>query len=164
MIQIALKPGAPRGEALREKLRASLRQALPCSEVSFEAGDIVSQVMSFGSPTPIEVAVQGVSLQDDSDYALKVQSEMAKLPFLRDLQHAQELNYPTLDIAIDRERAGQFGLSMADVSRSIVPATSSSRFIQPNYWRDPVSGNAFQIRCSCRRTECRAVTSWARFP
>ena len=146
VIQIALKPGSPRGEFLREKLRASLRQALPCSEVSFEAGDIVSQVMSFGSPTPIEVAVQGVSLQDDSTYALKVQSEMAKLPFLRDLQHAQELNYPTLDIDIDRDRVGQFGLSMADVSRSIVPATSSSRFIQPNYWRDPVSGNAFQIQ------------------
>jgi multidrug efflux pump subunit AcrB len=75
-----------------------------------------------------------------------VQAEMAKLPFLRDLQYAQELNYPTLDITIDRERAGQFGLSMADVSRSIVPATSSSRFVQPNYWRDPVSGNAFQIQ------------------
>jgi multidrug efflux pump subunit AcrB len=146
VIQIALKSGAPRGEPLREKLRASLRQALPCSEVSFEAGDIVSQVMSFGSPTPIEVAIQGVSLQEDSDYALKLQSEMARLPFLRDLQYAQELHFPTLDIAIDRERAGQFGLSMADVSRSIVPATSSSRFIQPNYWRDPVSGNAFQIQ------------------
>ena len=98
-------------------------------QVSFEAGDIVSQVMSFGSPTPIEVAVQGVSLQDDAGYAQKVYAEMAKLPFLRDLQYAQELNYPTLDITIDRERAGQFGLTMADVSRSIVPATSSSRFI-----------------------------------
>ena len=143
VIQIALKPTAARGEALREKLRASLRQALPGSQVSFEAGDIVSQVMSFGSPTPIEGAVQGVSLQDDSTYAVKVQAEMAKLPFLRDLQYAQELNYPTLDVTIDRERAGQFGLSMNDVSRSIVPAYgdlrgSSSR----NYWRDPASGNS----------------------
>jgi multidrug efflux pump subunit AcrB len=146
VIQIALKPTAARGEPLREKLRASLRQALPDSQVSFEAGDIVSQVMSFGSPTPIEVAVQGVSLQDDSAYAARVQAAMAKLPFLRDLQYAQELNYPTLDISIDRERAGQLGLSMADVSRSIVPATGSSRFIQPNYWRDPASGNAFQIQ------------------
>jgi multidrug efflux pump subunit AcrB len=146
VIQIALKPGTPRGEPLREKLRASLHQALPASQVSFEAGDIVSQVMSFGSPTPIEVAVQGVSLQDDAAYAQKVYAEMAKLPFLRDLQYAQELNYPTLDVTIDRDRAGQFGLTMADVSRSIVPATSSSRFTQPNYWRDPASGNAFQIQ------------------
>ncbi len=146
VIQIALKPGTPRGEPLREKLRASLHQALPASQVSFEAGDIVSQVMSFGSPTPIEVAVQGVSLQDDAAYAQKVYAEIAKLPFLRDLQYAQELNYPTLDVTIDRDRAGQFGLTMADVSRSIVPATSSSRFTQPNYWRDPASGNAFQIQ------------------
>jgi multidrug efflux pump subunit AcrB len=146
VIQIALKPTAARGEPLREKLRASLRQALPDSQVSFEAGDIVSQVMSFGSPTPIEVAVQGVSLQDDSAFAVKVRAEMAKLPFLRDLQYAQELNYPTLDITIDRERAGQLGLSMENISRSLVPATGSSRFIQPNYWRDPASGNAFQIQ------------------
>jgi multidrug efflux pump subunit AcrB len=146
VIQIALKPGTPRGEPLREKLRASLRQALPASQVSFEAGDIVSQVMSFGSPTPIEVAIQGVSLQDNAAQAQKVYAEMAKLPFLRDLQYAQELNYPTLDVTIDRDRAGQLGLTMADVSRSIVPATSSSRFTQPNYWRDPNSGNAFQIQ------------------
>ncbi len=71
--------------------------------------------MSFGSPTPVEVAVQGISLQDDYAYAQKVQAELAKLPFLRDLQFAQELNYPTLDINIDRDRAGQFGLTMADV-------------------------------------------------
>jgi multidrug efflux pump subunit AcrB len=157
VIQIALKAGAPRGELLREKLRARLREAFPGLQVSFEAGDIVSQVMSFGSPTPIEVAVQGVSLQDDAGYAQKVHAEMAKLPFLRDLQYAQELNYPTLDITIDRERAGQFGLNMAAVSRSIVPATSSSRFIQPNYWRDPVSGNAFQIQVQLPQNRMQGV-------
>src|SRR5664280_1708502 len=164
VIQIALKPTAPRGEPLREKLRASLRQALPGSQVSFEAGDIVSQVMSFGSPTPIEVAVQGVSLQDDTAYAVKVQAEMAKLPFLRDLEYAQELNYPTLDITIDRERAGQFGLSMADVSRSIVPATGSSRFIQPNYWRDPASGNAFQIQVQLPQNRMQSADELGRLP
>ncbi len=146
VIQVALAPEAPRGEALRERLRASLRRELPDTRISFEAADIVSQVMSFGSPTPIEVAVQGISLQDDYAHAQKVQAQMARLPFLRDLQFAQELNYPTLDITIDRDRAGQFGLTMADVARSVVPATSSSRFTQPNYWRDPNSGNAFQIQ------------------
>src|SRR5205085_5961444 len=62
IIQVALKPKAPRGEALRERIRESLHRQLPDCQVSFEAGDIVSQVMSFGSPTPIEVAVQGPSL------------------------------------------------------------------------------------------------------
>jgi multidrug efflux pump subunit AcrB len=146
VIQFALNPGAPGGEALRERLRGSLAKELPETAISFEAGDIVSQVMGFGSPTPIEVAVQGTNLQDDYAYAQKIQAQMAKLNFLRDLQFAQSVNYPTLDINIDRERAGQFGLTMADVARSVVPATSSSRFTQPNYWRDPASGNAFQIQ------------------
>jgi multidrug efflux pump subunit AcrB len=146
IIQVALKPDAPRGEALRERIRKDLRQELPAVQVSFEAADIVSQVMSFGSPTPIEVAVQGPSLADDYGYAQKIRSQLAKLSFIRDLQFAQEHNYPTLDININRERAGQFGLTMADVVRSVVPATSSSRFAEPNYWRDPKSGNAFQIQ------------------
>jgi multidrug efflux pump subunit AcrB len=51
-----------------------------------------------------------------------------------------------LQVAIDRDRAGQFGLTMANVARSLVAATSSSRFIEPNYWRDPATGNAFQIQ------------------
>jgi multidrug efflux pump subunit AcrB len=157
VIQVALKPDAPRGEPLRERLRDALRRELPGTQISFEAADIVSQVMSFGSPTPIEVAVQGISLPDDYAYARKVQGQMAKLSFLRDLQFAQEQNFPTLDITIDRERAGQFGLTMSDVVRSVVPATSSSRFTDPNYWRDPNSGNAFQIQVELPQNRIQSV-------
>ncbi len=146
LIQVALKADAPRGEALRERLRAALRSELPGTAVSFEAGDIVTQVMSFGSPTPVEVAVQGVNLEDNLAYAEKIHGQLARLDFLRDLQFAQPLDYPTLDITINRDRAGQYGLTMRDVTRSVVPATSSSRFTEPNYWRDPRSGNAFQIQ------------------
>jgi len=164
IIQVALKPDTPRGEDLREKIREELRRELPECQVSFEAADIVSQVMSFGSPTPIEIAVQGPSLADDYGYAQKIRSELAKLSFLRDLQFAQEYNYPTLDININRDRAGQFGLTMADVVRSIVPATSSSRFIEPNYWRDPSSGNAFQIQVQLPRNRVQSVEAIGSLP
>jgi len=157
IIQVALKPEAPRGEDLRERLRKSLRDQLPNCQFSFEAGDIVGQVMSFGSPTPIEVAVLGSDLQDVYAYAQKVHAQLARLPFLRDLQFAQEINYPTLDITINRERAGQFGLTMSDVARSVVPATSSSRFTQPNYWRDPNSGNAFQIQVQLPQSRMQGI-------
>ena len=136
-----------RGEDLRERLRKSLREQLPACQFSFEAGDIVGQVMSFGSPTPDRGRRAGRATCRTFTVTLrKIQAQLAPLPFLRDLQFAQEINYPTLDINIDRDRAGQFGLTMADVVRSVVPATSSSRFTQPNYWRDPNSGNAFQIQ------------------
>jgi multidrug efflux pump subunit AcrB len=164
IIQVALKPGTAGGEALRERLRASFRRELPGTEISFEAGDIVSQVMSFGSPTPVEVAVLGANLQDNYAYAQKLQAQMAKLDFLRDVQFAQEMNYPTLDIDIDRDRAGQFGLTMGDVVRSVVPATSSSRFTAPNYWRDPVSGNAFQIQVQLPQNRMQSIEQMGGLP
>jgi len=80
------------------------------------------------------------------------------------LQFAQELNYPTLDITIDRERAGQFGLTMADVVRSVVPATLSTRFTQPNYWRDPNSGNAFQIQVQLPQNRMQGVEELGDIP
>jgi len=164
IIQVALKPDTPRGEPLRERIRRDLRRDLPDCQVSFEAGDIVSQVMSFGSPTPIEVAVQGPGLADDHAYAQKIQAQLGKLDFIRDMQLAQEYNYPTLDISVNRDRAGQFGLTMADVAASVVPATSSSRFTQPNYWRDPDSGNAFQIQVELPQNRMQSVDELGSLP
>jgi multidrug efflux pump subunit AcrB len=164
IIQVALNPDAPRGEPLRERLRDALHRGLPDTQISFEAADIVTQVMSFGSPTPIEIAVQGVSLRNDYAYAQKVQAKLADLHFLRDLQFAQENNYPTLDITIDRERAGQFGLTMADVAHSVVPATSSSRFTDPNYWRDPNSGNAFQMQVELPQNQMQSIAQVGAIP
>ena len=147
VLQVQLKPSAtPRGDGLKEKLREYFARELKDTTVSFEAGDIVAEVFSFGSPTPVEVAMQGPSLPANLEHARKVMKELQQVKALRDLQFAQPLDYPTVDVKIDRERAGQYGLTMQDVSKSLVAATSSSRFTDPNYWRDPVSGNAFQIQ------------------
>ena len=147
VLGVALKPSAPSvSDALKETLRQKLKSALPNVSFSFEAADIISQVMSFGSPTPIEVAVQGPSLPANRSFAEKLRLELEKVPSLRDLQYAQPLDYPTVQVTIDRDRAGQFGIAMADVAKSLVAATSSSRFTDPNFWRDPRSGNAFQIQ------------------
>ena len=147
VLRVALKPSAAlSGEDLREKLRGELRKALPDTTFSFEAPDIISQVMSFGSPTPIEIDVQGPNMPANRTHAARVFAELQKSAHLRDLEYMQALDYPTLEVTVDRDRAGQLGLTMADVARSLVTATSSSRFVAPNYWRDPKSGNAFQIQ------------------
>jgi multidrug efflux pump subunit AcrB len=146
IVQVQLKPGHPHAESLRESLRAAFQKQLPDLKVSFEAGDIVSQVMSFGAPTPVQVDVQGVDLDQDYAYLAKVEAQLRQLSFLRDISIAQTQQYPTAEININRDYAGQFGLTMADVTNSLVPATGSSRFTAPNYWRDPKTGNAFQIQ------------------
>ncbi len=164
ILQFALKPETPRGEPLRETIRQALRRELPEMTSSFEAGDIVSQVMSFGSSTPVEVVVQGVSLADDYAFAQKVNAQLTSLAFLRDLQVSQESALPTLDVTVDRERAGQYGLTMADVVHSVVPATSSSRFTDPNYWRDPNSGNAFQLQVQIPQNRMQSPEQVAALP
>src|SRR5205085_6169914 len=155
---VALKPEARRrGEELKERLRQDFSKELPGVNVSFEAGDIISQVMSFGSPTPIEVAVQGPSLSANRDFAEKIRREMSGIRNLRDLQYGQPFDYPTVQVAVDRNRAGQFNLTMANIAKSIVAATSSSRFVDPNYWRDPVSGNGFQIQVEIPQNRVRSI-------
>jgi multidrug efflux pump subunit AcrB len=147
VLLVALKQGTGLSvETVKEHLRKKLPALLPGTKYMFEAGDIISQIMSMGSPTPIEVAISGPKHEANRAYAERMLQEMTQIPSLRDLQFGQPLEYPTLDVRVDRVRAGQLGLFMADVARSLVSATSSSRFIQPMFWRDSSSGNAYQIQ------------------
>ncbi|MBI2834400.1 MAG: efflux RND transporter permease subunit, partial [Acidobacteria bacterium] len=165
VLRVALKPTAPTITAeLKEQLRQHLKEALPKIAVSFEAADIISQVMSFGSPTPIEVAVQGPALVAARAFAEKLRPELAKVESLRDLQYTQPLDYPTLQIQVDRDRAGQFGVTMADVGRSLVAATSSSRYTDLNFWRDPASGNGFQIQVEIPQAKMASLEDVANLP
>jgi multidrug efflux pump subunit AcrB len=148
VLLVALKPrSGVRIDELKERLRRKLPAVLPAgSHLSFEAGDIVTQIMNFGAPTPIEIAVQGPNYPADRAFGEKVLSELRKVDTLRDLQYAIPMDYPSLEVRVDRERAGQLGVTVADVARSLTPATSSSRYIEPNYWRDPATGIAYQIQ------------------
>jgi multidrug efflux pump subunit AcrB len=147
VVQVQLKRGTGVHIAeLQERLRKRFAEQLPAVSFSFEPSDIVSRVMSLGSPTPIEVAVSGPVLAADREFAERVKERLSRIPSLRDIQFGQSLDYPTVDVAVNRERAGLMGVTMNQVSRSLVPATSSSRFTVPNYWADPNSGVAYQLQ------------------
>src|SRR5205823_3476395 len=81
--------------------------------------DIVSRVMSFGAPTPIEVAVSGPNLANNRSFAQKVQNELGKISSLRDLQFEQELEYPAVKVDIDRQLAGMMGVTADQIGRSL---------------------------------------------
>ncbi len=144
---VQMKPEARvKISALKEKLRAVFAAELPDVRVSFEPSDIVNRVMSFGSPTPIELAVQGPSLAVNKDFADKLYAELKKIPALRDVNFAQSLDFPTVDVNVNRERAGLLGVKMGDVTRSLVAATTSSRFTVANFWSDPNSGVSYNLQ------------------
>ncbi|HEU4616408.1 MAG TPA: efflux RND transporter permease subunit, partial [Gammaproteobacteria bacterium] len=165
VLQVQLKRGSGIDtEALKERLRARLAHAMPDVAFSFEPSDIVSQVMSLGAATPIEVAVSGPDLDTSRAFAAKIRDRLEKIPALRDVQFGQALDYPTLQVNVDRERAGLMGVGMADISRSLVSATSSSRFVVPNYWADPRTGVAYQIQVEIPHDELHSVDELGNVP
>jgi multidrug efflux pump subunit AcrB len=184
--RVALKPGGVRVEdlkaRLREKLPAHLRQwsaekwaregvspdaaERRAAEIrlSFEPADIVNEVMSFGSPSPIEVVVNGPKMADNRAHAEKVYAELAKVPGLVDLRYGQALDYPTLDVALDREKLATTGATAEAAARAITPYTSSSRFTVPNYWRDPGSGIGYQVQVEVPFALVRSAMDLERAP
>ncbi|MBN8418745.1 MAG: efflux RND transporter permease subunit [Verrucomicrobia bacterium] len=144
-LAVQLRPGWDSVETLQEKLRDIIGRELPEVRLSFEPNDIVSRVMSFGSSTPLEIVVSGPSLPDSKAHAEKLLAKFGELKFLRDAQISQTLDAPAVNVQIDRERAGLLGVDVEDVTRSLVTATTSSKFTTPVYWADPKTGISFNI-------------------
>jgi multidrug efflux pump subunit AcrB len=146
-MQVQLKRDAGiRVTELQERLRKALPEELPGVRFSFEPSDIVSQVMSFGSPTPIEVAVSGPDFAKSRQFAERLRGALGDVTSLRDLAFEQELDYPAVKVEIDRQMAGMLGVTAAEIGHSLTEATSSSRFTVPNFWPDPKSGVGYQVQ------------------
>ncbi|MBX9688831.1 MAG: efflux RND transporter permease subunit, partial [Candidatus Obscuribacterales bacterium] len=151
-------------DKFKNHMRDVFARELPGIQFSFEPGDLVSQIMNFGSTTPIAVLIKGPDIDVCRAYAEKVRLELSKIKYLRDLQYGQPLNYPTVDINIDRELAGQYNLTPAQVGSSLVPATSSSRYILQNYWMDRKTGVAYQVQVQVPQNQMQSIESLKNFP
>jgi multidrug efflux pump subunit AcrB len=136
-----------RAELLRLGLSAAeADQRLGELVFAFEPGDLISETMSLGAPAPIEVVVSGRSLADSSAFMDKLRGQFGRIDSLRDVQVQQPLHYPTVQVTVDRERAGLSGVTARDIGESLIAATYSSRYTSRNYWRDEISGNSYQVQ------------------
>ena len=147
VIKVNLKKNSGiRLDHFKEQLRSTIKRKHPSVIVSFEPADLVDQVMSLGTNTPIEVAVQGRDLAQGRAYAEKVKKQLERISYMRDVQFGLPLDYPSLQIDYDRLRTGQMGLTVDQAAKSVLAGTSSSRLTQPVYWLDKTSGNAYQVQ------------------
>jgi multidrug efflux pump subunit AcrB len=151
-------------EAFKEQLRKVFARELPDVRFSFEPSDIVDRVMSFGASTPIEVAVSGPSLPVSREHAQKLYERLKKIPSLRDVQFVQSLDFPTVDVNVDRERAGLLGVKVGDVTRSLVAATTSSRFTVANFWADPKSGVSYNLQVQIPQSKTTSLEDLKNVP
>jgi multidrug efflux pump subunit AcrB len=172
VLRVALK----RDSGIRlEQFKNQLREALPRMqrqgaasmkgvELQFESGDIVEQVMSFGSPTPVQVTVHSPKQAENRAYAEKIREQLARIPSLCDLQYEQSLDYPTIEVNVDRALAGLSGVTARDVGRSLAPATLSSRFTTPLFWREPESGIGYQVQLEVPQSRMNSISQVEQVP
>src|SRR5699024_2938000 len=133
-------------EDIREDIRELVDQKYPEAEFNFEPMELTEKIMGQGAMSTSEVKVVTRKVNAAKDFAELIKDQMMDIPYLRDLRIAEPVDYPVLEINVDRDLAGQFGLSVEDVTNSMVAATSSTRFTNKNLWIDPNSGLPFQTQ------------------
>jgi len=145
VIQVNLNEGYKgKIEDLKETLRKNILQSYPGLHLSFEPIELTEKIMAQGASTPIEVRVAGKNMGDIEGYAQKLAGVLKGVPFLRDVQIAQPLHLPTVNINVDRNKLALMGLSIDNVSKSITDVTSSSRFTNKNLWLDERAAYTYQ--------------------
>lgn len=148
VLQVSVDQGLYSGsmEALKEAIRRAVRDKHPGAAINFEPLELTEKIMGQGAMTPIEIKVGSGQLKTAYQFASKIQDHLRQVPYLRDVRIAEPISYPTLEIQVDRDLAGHFGLTMKEITQSLVTATSSTRYTDKNLWVDPKSGLVFQVQ------------------
>ena len=144
-IQIKLREGHRPTEEHVQTLREQLPRLFPGMSFSFLPADIVSQILNFGAPAPIDLQIRGANLQANFAYANQLLSRIRRIPGIADARIQQSPNAPTFNIDVDRTRAQYVGLTERDVTNSLVVNLAGSSQVAPTYYLNPDNGVSYSI-------------------
>lgn len=164
VFQIGLKDYHADMDTFKDDFRKRIKKILPDVKVSFEPIELTDKVLSQGSPTPIEIRIAGKNKKLNEQYANKLIAKLNKIDYFRDVQIAQPIKYPSLDINIDRTRAAQLGVDMSEVSRSLIASTSSSRYTEKNTWIDEKAGLSYNVQVQVPLNKMKSVSDMGEIP
>ena len=144
-IQIKLKDGHRPTEEYVLALREELPRAFPGLTFAFLPADIVSQILNFGAPAPIDLQVRGADVNANFAYAGKLLGGIRRIPGVADARIQQSISNPTFNIDVDRTRAQYVGLTERDVTNSLVVNLAGSAQVAPTYYLNPDNGVSYSI-------------------
>jgi CzcA family heavy metal efflux pump len=144
-IQIKLKEGHRPTDEYVQALREQLPRLFPGMSFAFLPADIVSQILNFGAPAPIDLQIRGANLDANFAYANKLLNRIRRIPGVADARIQQSPNNPGFNIDVDRTRAQYVGLTERDVTNSLVVNLAGSSQIAPTYYLNPDNGVSYSI-------------------
>jgi len=144
LVQLKPDPSHPTAYYINE-LRRKLPAEFPGVQFFFQPADIVTQILNFGTPAPIDIEITGQNQPANYAIGLKLANEIRHIPGAVDVHVQQAFDSPTLFMNIDRTRAQYVGMQARDIAQNVLVALSSSFQTAPNFWLDPRNGVSYQV-------------------
>ena len=164
-VQVSLKEGHSKSSfAYMNLVRAKLRDDLPELSTYFQTGGLVDAVVNLGLPAPIDIQVSGNDMQEAYATASNLAASIRKLQGVSDVLIPQDIDYPGIQLNVNREMAGKLGLSSSEIVDNVITSLTSNAMIAPSYWVDPKSGNNYFLTVQFPDTQIQSMTDFAQIP
>jgi multidrug efflux pump subunit AcrB len=163
-VQISLKPGHAPSAGFVDRLRKILPEQFPGATFSFLPADIVSQILNFGAPAPIDIQVRGANLSANYDYANRLLRRIRLIPGVADARIQQSQSDPGFHINVDRARAQFVGLTEQNVTNSLLVMLAGNSQVQPTFWLNPANGVQYPIVMQAPQYEINSLSDLRNVP
>jgi multidrug efflux pump subunit AcrB len=164
-IQVSLKEDHKTGSyEYMQKARERLTRDFPDVQTYFQAGGLVDSVVNQGKPAPIDIQIGGNDLQQAFDIAQSTAAKLKNLGSVNDVLIPQDLDYPGLELNINREQAGLLGITPENVVDNVITALTSNGQIAPSYWIDPKTGNNYMLTVQYPLKQIQTMTDFRQIP
>ncbi len=146
------------------QVRNRIAAEIPQLRTYFQSGGLVDSVLNQGMPAPIDVQVSGMNFQAADDLALSLARKFKALPGVADVYIPQDMDYPALQLNVNRERASQLGLDPKEVVDNLITALTSDAMIAPSYWVDPKTGNNYFVTVQYPENQVKSLEDLKAMP
>ncbi len=164
-VQVGLKPEhAVSSFEYMRRVRERISTELPQLRTYFQSGGLVDSVLNQGVPAPIDVQVSGMAVEEDNRIAQDLAQKFRAVPGVSDVYIPQDMDYPALNINVNRERSSELGLSPKEVIDNIITALTSDVMIAPSYWVDPKTGNNYFVTVQYPDNQLKSVQDLKTMP
>jgi multidrug efflux pump subunit AcrB len=164
-IQVSLKEEHKTGSyAYMQKAREKLTADFPDVATYFQVGGLVDSVVNQGKPAPIDIQIGGNDLKQAYDIAQTTAAKLKKLSSVNDVLIPQDLDYPGLELTIDRTQASLLRISPRNIVDNVITALTSNGMIAPSFWVDPKTGNSYMLTVQYPETQIKTMTDFKQIP
>jgi HAE1 family hydrophobic/amphiphilic exporter-1 len=164
-VQVSLKEGHHKSSfAYMDLVRAKLRNDLPELNTYFQTGGLVDAVVNLGLPAPIDIQVAGNNQQEAYATATALADKIKKLNGVSDVLIPQDLDYPGIQLNVNREMAGRLGLNSSEIVDNVITSLTSNGMIAPSYYVDPKTGNNYLLTVQFPETQVKSLTDFDQIP